>query len=227
MSNAASYTATSSPGSITATGATSPLSITGLTTDTAYTFTVKSNNPFGSSANSAASNSITPTAAAFDSIASFTVGAGGSSEINFTSIPSTYQSLQIRIMSLTTTSPGDGINARFNSDSGSNYSTHGIYGNQDGVGGFGAASDAINYFGFWNSSTYPIVSIIDIPNYANTNVYKTTKCMSGSDRNGQGIYYFFSGAWKNTSAITSIKIYPNSGTFAQGASFALYGIRGA
>lgn len=65
VSNAASYTATSSPGGITATGTKSPILVTGLNATTAYTFTVKANNPFGSSASSSASNSITTGANAF------------------------------------------------------------------------------------------------------------------------------------------------------------------
>lgn len=60
VSNAASYTMTSTPGNITATGTTSPIVVTGLTNGTSYTFKVKANNPFGSSAESAASNSVTP-----------------------------------------------------------------------------------------------------------------------------------------------------------------------
>jgi hypothetical protein len=63
VSNAASYTMTSSPGNISATGTASPIRVGGLTAGTAYTFTVKSNNPIGSSAASAASNSVTPTTA--------------------------------------------------------------------------------------------------------------------------------------------------------------------
>jgi hypothetical protein len=61
VSNAASYTMTSTPGNITATGTTSPIVVTGLTGGTPYTFKVKANNPFGSSGESAASNSVTPT----------------------------------------------------------------------------------------------------------------------------------------------------------------------
>jgi hypothetical protein len=60
VSGAASYTMTSTPGSITATGTTSPITVSGLTNGTSYTFKVKSNNPFGSSGESAASNSVTP-----------------------------------------------------------------------------------------------------------------------------------------------------------------------
>ena len=57
-----SYTATSSPGGLTGTlsqAGSGTITVTGLTTGTAYTFTVKANNVVGSSAASAASNSIT------------------------------------------------------------------------------------------------------------------------------------------------------------------------
>lgn len=56
-----SYTVTSSPGGFTATGAISPLVVTGLTNGTAYTFTVKATNAIGSSSDSTASSSVTPT----------------------------------------------------------------------------------------------------------------------------------------------------------------------
>ncbi|MDP9838671.1 hypothetical protein J2T09_003443 [Neorhizobium huautlense] len=57
------YTFTASPGGATATGAASPITVTGLTNGTAYTFTVVATNSVGSSAASAASNSVTPAAA--------------------------------------------------------------------------------------------------------------------------------------------------------------------
>lgn len=61
VSGAASYTATSTPGSYTGTGSASPVVVSGLTDGTAYTFTVKANNPIGSSGNSSASGSVTST----------------------------------------------------------------------------------------------------------------------------------------------------------------------
>ena len=53
------FTATSSPGGLTGTGA-SPITVSGLTNGTAYTFTVTASTPGGTSAPSAASNSVTP-----------------------------------------------------------------------------------------------------------------------------------------------------------------------
>lgn len=53
------FTATSTPSSITGTGA-SPITVSGLTNGTAFTFKVKATNANGTSAESAASNSVTP-----------------------------------------------------------------------------------------------------------------------------------------------------------------------
>ncbi len=60
-----SYTATSSPGSITGTltqAGSGTITVNGLTNGTAYTFSVTATNATGTSAASAASNSVTPTA---------------------------------------------------------------------------------------------------------------------------------------------------------------------
>ena len=57
-----SYTATSTPSGITASNTTSPITVTGLTDGTSYTFTVHANNAAGASPESAASNSVTPSA---------------------------------------------------------------------------------------------------------------------------------------------------------------------
>jgi len=58
-SGTVTYTATSSPSGITGTGASSPVTVSGLTASTSYTFTVTASTPGGTSAASAASNSIT------------------------------------------------------------------------------------------------------------------------------------------------------------------------
>ena len=58
-----SYTATSNPSGFTASGSSSPLIVTGLTNGIAYTFTVTATNSIGTGNASAASNSVTPSAA--------------------------------------------------------------------------------------------------------------------------------------------------------------------
>ena len=58
---ATSFTATSTPGGITGTNTVSPITVSGLTAGTPYTFTVHATNGTGNSAESSASNSVSPT----------------------------------------------------------------------------------------------------------------------------------------------------------------------
>lgn len=75
VSGAATYTMTSSPSGITATGVTSPITVSGLTNGTAYTFSVTASNPFGTSASSSASNSVTPAAPVIPLLGAWTTAA--------------------------------------------------------------------------------------------------------------------------------------------------------
>ena len=163
----------------------------------------------------------------YESIATTTVGSGGSSTITFSSIPSTYTHLQVRIMSLNSTAAND-YKFNFNSDTGANYSKHSLYGN--GTSALTATDAPSSYIsgGLTGSSTNPGVNITDILEYKNTNIYKTVRSLQGYDTNGSGGYLFFaSGSWRNTNAITSITITPYSGTINQYSQFALYGIKGS
>lgn len=173
-------------------------------------------------------------AGSYDSIATTTVGAGGTSTISFTSIAGTYSHLQIRAMGRTDRTPStlDGFRIQFNSiTTTSQYRSHYLGGN----GSSGFSGDEGNTAGIVaqrfstqasTTSNYG-VAIIDILDYANTNKYKTTRCFGGTDQNGSGEIYITSGVWMNTAAITRIDIIPNIGTnFSQYSSFALYGIKG-
>lgn len=230
------YTALSSPGSITASGSASPITVSGLTSGTAYTFQVRASNATGNSAYSAASNSVTPVdPASYESIATATVGAGGSSSITFSSIPSTYKHLQIRGISKNTENASNSAydTIIFNSDTATNYSVHGLYGS-----GATIISDAYTtranmlYFGTPRSAAGVAnmfsASIVDILDYANTSKYKTIKTFAGADvNNATGTYFgLYSGNWRSTAAVTSITISAATFSLAQYSSFALYGIKG-
>jgi hypothetical protein len=167
----------------------------------------------------------------YESIATSTVGSGGSSTITFSSIPSTYTHLQLRSLARGTTSAAD-VETRitFNSDTGSNYSYHQVYGQGVNVPADGSANTSFIYY-IYSPAANATASVfgggvIDILDYANTNKYKTTRTLSGYDANGSGYILFRSGNWRNTNAITSIDIVCASGNFAQYSSFALYGIKG-
>jgi hypothetical protein len=160
----------------------------------------------------------------YESIATVLVGAGGQSSIDFTSIPSTYKHLQIRGIA----KRASGVTSafiRFNSDTGTNYAYHELYGN--GSVAQSGATTAVSYgiLGPTPSAQFSVF-IADILDYTNTNKNKTVRSLSGFDANGSGTIAFNSSLWLNTSAINTISIFPFSGSFAEYSSFALYGIKG-
>lgn len=186
----------------------------------------------------ASSNFVSATS--FESIATVTVGSGGAATITFSSIPSGFAHLQVRCFAQTNrgTFGIDDGRIRLNSDTGSNYAKHRLFGDgssasadgnssidymETGTGTF-ATSNATNTFG---------VAIIDILDYTNTNKNTTIRSLNGSDVNGTvggtgGRVGLTSGLWMNTNAVTSILIYPAFGSqFNQYSHFALYGIKGA
>jgi hypothetical protein len=168
----------------------------------------------------------------YESIATVTVGGGGSATITFSSIPATYTHLQIRAICKTTagTSNINSIFGQFNSDTGSNYARHFLNGSGSAAGVGAGTSNSSMFFGT-NIETLGTnafaANVIDILDYANTNKYKTTRSLSGVDANGSGYVQFMSGLWMNTAAVTSITISPNSDDFIQYSQFALYGIKGS
>ena len=163
----------------------------------------------------------------YESIATVTVGSGGASNVEFTSIPSTYSHLQIRAILAGTGSISYQI-LRFNGDTGSNYADHGINGDGSSVTTFSDVSNSTaGQQGAISTANIFTSFIIDILDYQNTNKYKTLRTLSGYDANGSGFLSFRSGLWMNTNAITSIKLQPNTNNFAQYSHFALFGIKGA
>lgn len=167
----------------------------------------------------------------YESIATTTVGAGGSATISFTSIPSTYKHLQIRLFAKSTRAAGnagDAINMTFNSDTAANYSYHQLQGNGATASASGSASTSniqIERSGDATASILGVI-IVDVLDYQNTNKFKTTRSLGGVDFNGSGYATLMSGNWRSTSAITSITLDPNAGDFAQYSQAALYGIKG-
>ena len=174
---------------------------------------------------------------AYDSIATVTVGSGGASSVSFTSIPSTYTHLQIRGIARSTNA-GTGlnlINYRFNSDSGSVYSGHSLYGT--GSSAQATAQTSMNY-GWAGRTSTPRTGngasvfsgfVIDVLDYASTNKQKTVRTLSGSNNNGtsdavelcSSLYFPAS-----ITAVNRIDFYEETANFAEYTQFALYGIKG-
>jgi hypothetical protein len=183
-------------------------------------------------ASSTRQGQVVPDTGAMFPLGMVSVGSAGAADVTFSSIPSTYTHLQIRAIARSTTSTtSEQCYIQFNTDTGSNYSLHYIYGDgttaYSGGGSSQAQMYALRMTGATASSSIFGTGVVDILDYKNTNKYKTLRTLSGEDRNGNGFLFYQSGLWQSTSAITSIKLYPSANNFAQYSSFALYGIKGA
>lgn len=167
-------------------------------------------------------------AATFTKIATVTVGSGGASTIDFSSIPSTYTDLCIKVSGrINDTNSWWDYYIRFNGST-ANYTDRVIYGN-------GASTNSIT-----DTTTGIIVrtsttanttntfgsSEIYVPNYTSSN-YKSVSHDAVSENNGTTAFAgLTAGLWSNTSAINQVTLIAASSlTFAQYSSATLYGIK--
>jgi hypothetical protein len=174
-------------------------------------------------------------AAAYELISTQLVSSSLSS-LTFSSIPSTYNHLQIRFTCKTSSaSLPIAVAMWFNGDNAGNYSSHWMFGNGTSVYTDTAAptiqvniyessiSSQDNRFGS---------AIVDVWDYKNTTTNKTVKTIQGAigtGTAGNGSVSISSGSWRNTAAITSITFTSNGGgsrTIEPGSRFSLYGIKG-
>jgi hypothetical protein len=166
-------------------------------------------------------------AGSFESIATVTVGSGGSSTITFSSIPGTYKHLQFRGIILVNNAGDIDITAQFNSDTGSNYSEHYLYGSGTAVasGGGTNLTKISTFYSYFSTGTTDFApGVFDILDYADTNKYKTVRGITGPA--DQNLLVYRSSLWRSTSAITSVT-FTSTGTMKQYSQIALYGIKGA
>jgi hypothetical protein len=165
----------------------------------------------------------------FESIQTVAVDSSSQAVITFSSIPSTYKHLQLRMLARNNSTWMRSV-IKFNNDSTmSNYNTHGTQGTGSGASAFYSANDskaggANQTEGAGGSG----VSVIDILDYTDTNKYKVARALFGFEGNGSGQVQTASILWRNTNSINTISITDEGGNnFTQYSHFALYGIKGA
>ena len=168
----------------------------------------------------------------FESIATVTVGSGGASYIDFTSIPGTYQHLQIRglVKSTSTAADSQVFYVQMNSDGGSNYNSHYLYGTGASAVATSDSSDIMRMGAAVRSSAASqmfTATVIDILDYANTSKNTTVRHLQGWDTNNTttGLVLLGSGLWRSTSAVTSLRFGIVVESFTQHSTLALYGIK--
>lgn len=166
--------------------------------------------------------------ATYEPIATTTLSAA-QANIEFTSIPGTYTDL-VLVISHRVGTTGYSSYVQFNSDNGSNYSCTILSGYGSGTTSFRYSttnSAYLEWYGYPPSATSTFgTQIINIMNYANTNVYKTYVARPGNAATGTDAIVAM---WRSTSAITSLKYISSAsaGNFQIGTTATLYGIKAA
>jgi hypothetical protein len=161
------------------------------------------------------------------------VGSGGSATIEFTSIPSTYTDLVVKLSTRDTSiDSSPNVKMTFNGST-SGYSNRRVIGfSGTSVGSFADASIAFGIAGLDNTATHTANTFSNsefyIPNYTSSN-NKSFSMDSVIENNSSTVNALglWAQIWANTSAITSITMTPNSGSFVQYSTAYLYGVSNA
>ena len=167
---------------------------------------------------------------AYDLLESTVLGSDTAS-VTFSSLGaySAYKHLQLRtvIRGTRAASVAD-VFIRLNDDSAGNYSYHLLRGNGSSVSSDAYPNSSNVLVAYATGSTFTAngfaSTVIDILDFSNTSKNTTTRSLMGlAGTNNQII--LASSAWRNTAAVTSIRLAPESGNFVTGSRFSLYGIK--
>lgn len=173
----------------------------------------------------------------YESIASYVVGSGGASSVSFSTIPTDYKHLQIRVAARHARTNTNGpLYVQFNNDTtASNYPLTYFYGNgNSSTSSYSSSFDnalggmAMNSAGATAGSNIFTTSFLTIHNYQDTSMYKHGNSIGGvyNEHSGDQVMGITWAVWKSLSAITSIQIKPFTSPFSQYSEFALYGLKG-
>jgi hypothetical protein len=158
-----------------------------------------------------------------------TTATGSTADVTFSSIPQDYTHLQLRMIIKGHTANTNNTQIRFNSDTGTNYSWHYLRGTGSAAQSSAGATQSGMQIGNHPSTAVAsafAVFVVDILDYKDTNKFKTIRTISGYDLNNtDGVVALFSGNWRSTSAISTIRIFPGADSFGQYSSFQLYGVK--
>ena len=168
-------------------------------------------------------------ATTYEAIATVTVGAGGASSIEFTSIPQTYTDLVVLSSVRFDISGDNGFYFQFNNDTGTNYARLYLYGDGSSASSASATSQTRVPIGIGARSTATASTFSNssgyIPNYTGSN-YKSVSVDAVNENNATSAdAMFWASIWNSTSAITSMKLFPSSGNIVQYSTATLYGIK--
>jgi hypothetical protein len=165
----------------------------------------------------------TPAAGGMTLISTTTISNQGT--VSLTSIPGTYNHLQIVIEDYLPVSNDIVLRMRINSDSGTKYRTMQVDAtSMETQLSFSQSSIAVSSFQSQTSSNSLI--IIDIPNYANAVTFKTLQSFAITNYPVEGTFILWQsvGVFNSTSAITSLDFFATTGNISSG-TIKLYGVK--
>ena len=156
-----------------------------------------------------------------------TVTPTGTTTLTFTGLDTytQYKHLQIRFTHQNATPTFSQLQVRLNSDTGSNYARHALFG--DGSTVQSTANTSATFMqagGSSNTANQFTAGVIDILDFSSSSKNTTIRALSGYPTGSPRIW-FFSGFWNNTAAVTSITLLDSAANFATGSRFSLYGIK--
>lgn len=160
--------------------------------------------------------------------------ASSASSVTFSSIPATYTDLVLRMSARTdNAAANNNVNVQLNSDTASNYSAVTVRGN-----GATAGTTIVSSLTSIQESIQVDGSTATTNTFGNTEIYipsytasqnKPLSMFSVQENNNSSAYIVAAAnLWRNTAAVTSIYLVPNTASnFIIGSSFYLYGISNA
>jgi hypothetical protein len=159
-------------------------------------------------------------------------GTGSSGIIDFTSIPATYQHLQIRYTAKNTSALAN-MNITFNGVTSANYARHSVSANSNAIAA--ASATSANNISLLNAITASTIAntatggVIDILDYATANKNRVLRAMYGvvDTSSTTSFMYLASGFLNATTAVSSITLTASANNFATMSRFSLYGIKGS
>ena len=168
-------------------------------------------------------------ATTYEKIAAVIVGAGGASSIDFTSIPSTFTDLVLKVSARGTSADGSAPElSTLISINGSGTGSHRfIYAN--GSAAYSSSNGSVLWtYTNGNTTTASTFGNLEIyfPNYASTTTYKSYSIDAVVENNATANSLSLdAGLVSNNAAISRVTLTPNSGSFVQHSTATLYGVK--
>jgi hypothetical protein len=157
-------------------------------------------------------------------ISTVTVGSGGSTSINFTSIPQTFTDLLVVHSIRKDNTSGSFIGLTLNASS-ANFTYRFLRGDGSATASFSGTVGlaGVNSLSDSTANTFASGSCY-LPNYAGATNKSFSVDSVGENNSASALQTIWTGLWSNTAAITSLSLVTTAGNMVQNSTASLYGI---